>query len=136
MSSRALVTELANDPGQSPEACESTPCAGSFERDTLTWAFAKLAECVLDELFSQEECLARYSRWLYEDAPRAFRRRCRASGALGLGVATLARARSGRLLHEVCVAKLSGPILEERSLESRSIESVRVLSSHQEEGSR
>ena len=55
----ALATE-------SHEAAQS----GSFERDTLTWAFAKLAERTLEHLFSQPSPRARYARWLLEEAPR------------------------------------------------------------------
>lgn len=43
---------------------------GSFEHDTLTWAFARLAELTLDHLFSQPSARARYGRWLREEAPR------------------------------------------------------------------
>lgn len=43
---------------------------GSFELDTLTWVFAKLAERTLDHLFSQASPRARYARWLLEEAPR------------------------------------------------------------------
>lgn len=51
---------------QMHEAAQS----GSFERDTLTWAFARLAERTLDHLFSQTSPRTRYARWLLEDAPR------------------------------------------------------------------
>ena len=43
--------------------------SGSFERDTVTWAFAKLAERTLDHLFSEPSSRARYARWLREEAP-------------------------------------------------------------------
>jgi hypothetical protein len=43
--------------------------AGSFERDTVTWAFARLAECTLRHLFCQQAVQARYSRWLRDEAP-------------------------------------------------------------------
>ena len=48
---------------------ENVSHIGSFERDTLTWAFAKLAEHTLDELFQQPGQRSRYSRWLTEEAP-------------------------------------------------------------------
>jgi hypothetical protein len=44
--------------------------SGSFGRDTLTWAFARLAERTLDHLFSQPSSRARYARWLLEEAPQ------------------------------------------------------------------
>jgi hypothetical protein len=44
--------------------------SGSFERDTLTWAFARLGERSLDHLFGQPSVRARYGRWLLEEAPR------------------------------------------------------------------
>ena len=43
--------------------------AGSFERDTVTWAFARLAERTLHHLFGQQVVQARYARWLREEAP-------------------------------------------------------------------
>jgi hypothetical protein len=46
-----------------------SPEGASFERDTRTWAFAKLSECVLDDLFRQAGEQARYARWLSEEAP-------------------------------------------------------------------
>lgn len=44
--------------------------AGSFERDTLTWVFARLAERTLDQLFKSAGDRARYARWLSQDAPQ------------------------------------------------------------------
>lgn len=43
---------------------------GSFEHDTLTWAFARLSERSLDHLFSQPSARARYARWLLDEAPQ------------------------------------------------------------------
>lgn len=45
--------------------------AGSFEHDTLTWAFARLAERTLDHLFSQPSARARYGRLSVTDVPCA-----------------------------------------------------------------
>lgn len=40
----------------------------SFERDTMTWAFARLAEFVLDQLFREPEDRHRYASWLQDEA--------------------------------------------------------------------
>jgi hypothetical protein len=59
-------------PTDSPLAAQPHEAAqsGSFERDTLTWAFAKLVERTIDHLFTQPGLRARYARWLLEEAPR------------------------------------------------------------------
>jgi hypothetical protein len=115
MVSPARVAESNNDdPALSAEA-ESEPCAGSFERDTLTWAFAKLAECVLDALFSNAESLGRYSRWLYEDAPQLVAGAGPEQGLLleelELGsdghLSLIARPRSGEFIVDVRHARFS-----------------------------
>jgi len=56
----------------SGEAClfqEKTAESGSFERDTVTWAFAKLAEYVLDDVFREASERRRYATWLQQEAP-------------------------------------------------------------------
>lgn len=63
------MTERHAHSSPAPQAYEAVQ-SGSFERDTVTWAFAKLAERTLDHLFSQPSPRARYARWLLEDAPR------------------------------------------------------------------
>ncbi len=41
----------------------------TFERDSVTWTFAKLAERAIQHLFKEPVARARYARWLLEEAP-------------------------------------------------------------------
>ena len=58
------------DPVEASSSCEAVAAeSSSFERDTVTWTFAKLAECVLDQLFEQAGERDRYALWLRREAP-------------------------------------------------------------------
>jgi len=67
MGSRARLANAATDTDQ--RDTENASHAGSFDRDTLTWAFAKLTEHALDDLFGQPGQRRRYACWLTDEAP-------------------------------------------------------------------
>jgi hypothetical protein len=44
-------------------ACSEPRFSGSFAQDSVTWAFAKLAEAALGSVFREPELLSRYAAW-------------------------------------------------------------------------
>lgn len=52
-----------------PAPVASCAEAGSFERDSVTWSFAKLAERVIRAQLRPPAARARYVRWITREAP-------------------------------------------------------------------
>jgi hypothetical protein len=57
------------DPEREASCAASSSWQSTFERDSVTWTFAKLAERTLKHLFRDASSRALYLRWLLEEAP-------------------------------------------------------------------
>ena len=53
-----------------PEAQQSAEFQGAFDRDSIPWAFGRLAEQALRLAFSAPSARQRYQAWLRDEAPR------------------------------------------------------------------